>query len=155
MVQIKSSLAGIPVSRAMITEFRTLSARNTLADAVELILAGSQQDFPIVDVIDDGKHLIGILTRSDLLSALPRLGQDTSVAEVMRREFEVADSHEMLEVAFARLRTCACHTLPVMHDGRLVGLVTMENVGEFLRLQAALVTGKTRGLSSTSRARYG
>jgi CBS-domain-containing membrane protein len=77
------------------------------------------------------------------------------VANVMQREFQVTDSHEMLEVAFARLQACACHTLPVVHNERLVGLVTMENVGEFLRLQAALGAAKTRGpLSSPTQARY-
>ena len=136
MVQIRSSLAGIPVSRAMMTDFRTLTAHNTLADAVELVRAGAQQDFPVLE----GGQLVGVLTRRDLLAALTRLGQETPVADVMRREFQVTDSHEMLKGAFSRLQACACHTLPVTHEGRLVGMVTMENVGEFLRVQAALGT---------------
>ena len=134
MVQIKSALAGIPVSRAMATEFRTLSVEDTLRDAVELIRAGLQQDFPVLE----GEQIMGILTRSDLLAALTRLGQEAKVADVMRREFQVTDSHEMLEVAFSRLQACACHTLPVTHGERLVGLLTMDNVGEFLRMQAAI-----------------
>jgi len=134
MVQIKSALAGIPVSRAMATEFRTLSTEYTLSDAVELIRAGPQHDFP---VLENGQ-IAGVLTRNDLLAALTRLGQDARVVDVMQREFQVADSHEMLEVAFSRLQTCACHTLPVTHSERLVGLLTMDNVGEFLRFQAAM-----------------
>jgi hypothetical protein len=50
----------------------------------------------------------------------------------------------MLESAPARLQDCECHTLPVARDGRLVGLLTMENVSEFLRIQAAL--SRKRGL---------
>jgi Zn-dependent protease/CBS domain-containing protein len=134
MVQIKSSLAGIPVSRAMTTEFRTLSADDTLGDAVELIRAGPQHDFPI---LEDGQ-IAGVLTRNDLLAALAKLGQDARVVDVMRREFQVTDSHEMLGAAFSRLQACACHTLPVTHGERLVGLLTMDNVGEFLRVQAAI-----------------
>ena len=45
---------------------------------------------------------------------------------------------EVLEMAFSRLQACACHTLPVTHNERLVGLLTMANVGEFLRVQTAL-----------------
>jgi hypothetical protein len=44
----------------------------------------------------------------------------------------------MLEVAFARLESCACRTLPVVQGNQLIGLVTADNVGEFLMVQAAL-----------------
>ena len=136
MTQMKSALAGIPVSRAMLTRFQTLAPQNTLSYAVELILAGSQQDFPVAD---DGK-VVGVLTRGDLIKALNARGADTPVSEVMRRNFEVADPYEMLEVAFARLQECGCQTVPVLRFGQLVGLLTTENVGEFLMIQAALKT---------------
>jgi len=134
MVQMKSSLGGIPVSRAMLTDFNAVSSRDTLARAVELILAGSQQDFPVVD---DG-HVSGVLTRGDLLIALQRHGPSAPVAEVMRRDVQIADAFEMLETVSARLQECNCHTLPVVRNGQLVGLVTMENIGEFLMIQTAL-----------------
>lgn len=139
MVQMKSALGGIPVSRAMLTDFRTLSPHDSLARAIELILTGSQQDFPVVD----NGRVAGVLTRGDLLSAVAQRGQGTLVADVMRREFQIADSFEMLETAFTRLQECECHTLPVTHHGQLVGLVTMDNVGELLMIQAALRGAKT------------
>ena len=134
MVQMKSALAGIPVSRAMLTDYRTLAATDRLARAIDLIVAGSQQDFP---VIEDG-GVVGILTRTDLLVGVSQRGPEAGVGEVMRREFRIAASGEMLETAFARLQECDCHTMPVIDKGQLVGLVTMENVGEFLMIQAAL-----------------
>jgi Zn-dependent protease len=133
MAQMKSALAGIPTSRATLTDFRTLSPGNSLADAVQLILAGSQQDFPVVS----GGQVLGILTRADLLAGLTQRGPETPVAEVMKREFEVFDSHDMLESAFARLQACQCQSAPVTHEGRLVGMLTLDNVGEFLMIQAA------------------
>ncbi len=138
MVQMKSALGGIPLSRAMLTDFRTLSPHDSLARAIELILIGSQQDFPVVD----NGRVVGVLTRGDLLSAVAQRGQETLVADVMRREFQTADSFEMLETAFTRLQECECHTLPVTHHGQLVGLVTMDNVGELLMIQAALREAK-------------
>lgn len=134
VVQMKSSLGGIPVSRAMLTDFRTVSPHNTLADVVDLILSGAQQDFPVVD---DGR-VMGVLTRSDLIVALQRYGSGALVGDVMRRDIEIADPYEMLEVASARLQECGCHTMPVVRNGQLVGLVTMDNIGEFLMIQAAL-----------------
>jgi CBS domain-containing protein len=133
-VQMKSALGGIPVARAMLTDFRTLQPGDTLARAAELILAGSQHDFPVVD----GGRVIGVLTRADLIGALSAQNTRKPVADVMQREFLVADSNEMLEGALERLQACACHTLPVMRDGQLVGLVTMDNIGEFVLIHAAL-----------------
>ena len=133
MAQMKSALAGIPVRRAMLTHFRTLSPTSTLGDAVDLLLAGSQQDFPVAT----GGRLEGILTRSDLLAALPRNGRDATVDEIMRRDCAIADASEMLEAVLARLQGRDCHTMPVLDRGALVGLVTMDNVGEFLMIHAA------------------
>jgi Zn-dependent protease/CBS domain-containing protein len=137
MTQMRFALEGIPLERAMITQFRTLSPRDSLAHAVELLLTGSQHDFPVVDPGDDGK-VVGILTRADLLAALARQGRTSSVADVMRRDFRVADASEMIDVAFRRLQDDSCHTMPVERRGRLVGLLTMENVGEFLSVQSAV-----------------
>jgi CBS domain containing-hemolysin-like protein len=44
----------------------------------------------------------------------------------------------MLEPAFARLQACGCHTAVVTHEGRLAGLLTMDNLGEFVMIQSAL-----------------
>ena len=133
-VQMKSSMAGIPVARAMVTDFRTLSASDPLSRAVELILRGSQQDFPVM--ADGG--VVGILTKTDILAALARHGESQLVAGVMKREFQLVDSHDMLETALERLQECRCHTMPVLHGGELVGLVTTDNLGEFMLVQAAL-----------------
>lgn len=134
MVQMKSALGGIPVSRAMITDFQTLAENDTLDVAVSRILAGSQQDFP---VLDDGR-VVGVLTRDALLKALTRDGVSAGVGAVMRRDIRQVDANDMLEMAFANLQTCDCHTLPVHRNGRLVGLLTADNVGEFLMIQAAV-----------------
>ncbi len=134
MVQIKSALGGIPIRHVMITDFRTLAPQDPLTNAVEHILAGFQEDFP---VLEDG-HLVGVLTRTDLMKALAQRGQNTSIAEVMQRQFRTADPSEMAETVFARLQECECHSLPVIQGELLVGIVTAGNVGEFLMIQAAL-----------------
>lgn len=132
--QMKHSLAGIPVARAMVTDFRTLEAGDPLSRAVELILRGSQQDFPVTS----GGRVVGILTKADLLAALARRGEWQTVDDVMKREFQLVDSHDMLENALQRLQECSCHTMPVTHDGELVGLMTTDNLGEFMLIEAAL-----------------
>jgi Zn-dependent protease/CBS domain-containing protein len=133
MVQMKSALGGISVRRAMITDFQTLAPNDPLSRPVELILAGAQTDFPVLD----GETVVGVVNRSDLLAALSKQTA-TTVEQIMRRDIQLADANEMLEPAFARLQTCGCHTMPVLYGGKLVGLLTSENIGEFLMIQAAM-----------------
>ena len=136
MVQMKHSLSGIPVTRAMLTDFDVLSPRDTLARVVGLILAGSQHDFPVVQ--DD--RIIGILDRDTFMKALSEHGQSIPVVEVMRTDITEIDSHEMVEAALMRLQENGSKTLPVMHNGELVGLITSENITEYLMIRSALRT---------------
>jgi Zn-dependent protease len=140
VVLMKSALAGIPLRRAMLTHFRTLTPASTLGDAVDLLLTGSQQDFPVVA----NGRIEGILTRSDLVKALPQRGRAALVADSMR-ECPVAQSSEMLETVLGRLQGRDCHTIPVLEHGALIGLVTMDNVGEFLMIHAAERATSERG----------
>jgi len=133
-VQVRHSLGGIPITRAMQTDFQTLVPSDTLARVVELILAGSQQDFP---VMENGR-VIGILDRDTFISALSKNGQNTPVSEVMHRNVPEIDSHDMVETALTRLQESGSKTLPVMHGDRLVGLITSENITEFLMIRSAL-----------------
>jgi hypothetical protein len=60
------------------------------------------------------------------------------VGEVMLMAFESADIAEPLQSAYERLQTGLVPTLPVTRNGRLAGMITAENVGEFLMIRAAL-----------------
>lgn len=78
----------------------------------------------------------GLLTRADLFAALAKHEMGT-VEGIMRGEFKTADSHDMLEDSLGKLQGCGCQTLPVPHNGELVGLATAENLAEFLTIQTA------------------
>lgn len=133
-VQTRSVLAGIPVTHAMMTDFRTLDAGEPLQRAVALVLAGAQRDFPVTE----NGRLAGVLTRDALVSALAKGHADRPVGQVMSREFQTADAHELLDGAFQRLQGCQCHVLPVLQRGQVVGLLTPENVGEFIMFRGAV-----------------
>ena len=143
MVQMKTALGGIPVSKAMLTDFQVLSPSDTIGRAAELILSGSQTDFPVLE----GNAVMGVLTRNDILAALSGQGKDVLVAGIMRRDIQTVDANEMLEPAFARLQACNCHTMPVISRGQLVGLLTSDNIGEFLMIQSAI--GQARSQNSS------
>lgn len=140
MVQMRSVLRGVPVRNAMITRFRALSENDPLSLVVSELLSGYQTDFPVVEQ----DRIVGILTRSDLVTALAQRGQEARVGDVMRRDCGSVDAGEMLENTFQRMREGACGSLPVVQDGRLVGMVTLENVGEWMMVQSALGEIKPR-----------
>ena len=135
MVQMKSALGGIPISNAMITDFEVLRADEPLQAAVDHIIAGFQHDFP---VMDEQGEVAGVLVRKDLFKALSEIGENGRVADAMHTNFETAEPSEMLEGVFMRLQNCDCHTMPVIRGGELVGLITTENLGEFIMVQSAL-----------------
>jgi len=132
--QMKSALAGLPVSRVMMTEFRTLAPEDTLTRAVDHVLSCSQQDFPVVA----GGRVVGVLTRAGLLKSLATQGQLASVADAMQRSFCTTEAGEMVESVLGRLQEEDCRVVPVLTGGELTGLLTTENFNEYLMIQRAL-----------------
>jgi CBS domain-containing protein len=72
---------GVPVRAAMITDFRTLSHGESIRDAGNLLLATSQNDFPVMH----GDQVLGLLTRAALVRAMLTDGPDAYVASAMDR----------------------------------------------------------------------
>jgi Zn-dependent protease len=136
IAQVRSSIAGTPVSQAMLTQYEAISPQDTLHRVVQLILAGSQADFPVVN--ED--RVVGLLERRTVIEALARSGPDTRVEDVMRRDFTQVDANDLLEDALVRQRSSDLPMVPVTRNGRLVGLLTMENLSEYLLIQSALGT---------------
>jgi Zn-dependent protease/CBS domain-containing protein len=133
-VQTRSTIHGLPVRSAMVTDFHALNVRDPLQRAVDYLMAGSQQDFPVVD----GANPVGVLTRSELVSALGRRGSDVPVGDVVRRDSEYAAEDEPLDMALQRMRETGRLTLPVLRAGSLVGLLTLDNIGDLLLVREAL-----------------
>ena len=87
-VQERLTLGNIPVREAMLTDFRTLSPGDTLGHATDLLLAGTQQVFP---VIIDGRHA-GVLTRDALMKGLSQHGREGSDRRGPSRELGASRS---------------------------------------------------------------
>jgi CBS domain-containing protein len=137
--QMKNAISGIPVGRAMLTDYKSVTPRDPLSRVAQLILAGSQHDFP---VIDDNGNPVGVVTRDDFLTALTQHGQTVAVSAVMRKNPPEVDSYEMIEIALMRIQESGIPALPVTHAGQLVGIVTAENITEYLMIRTALQTSR-------------
>jgi CBS domain-containing protein len=131
MARGRTLTAGYRVRDAMITDFRTLAHGDTIRHAGELLLSTSQHDFPVVH----GEAVVGLLTRSALVRAMMREGPEAYVAGAMSRDFMSLSPAMDLSEAFPKLsgRQAAL----VMEDGSLAGLLTAENLSEFVLLREA------------------
>jgi Zn-dependent protease/CBS domain-containing protein len=130
---VKVALAGLSVRSGMVTDFKTVSPTDPLSRAVNLTLAGFQQDFPVMD----GARLVGVLTHADLLRGLAEQGANLSVQQTMRGELETARPSDPLAGALTRLQQGESRVLMVVENEQVIGLVTVANIGELLALAAA------------------
>ena len=131
---MRTAIEGLPVRQAMITEFNPLHPWDTLDEAVRLLLAGAEQDFAVID----GGKVVGVLTRKRLLTALAEGDRSIRVQHAMEKACRPVGEGEMLDGAFRRMQEEECALLPVVRDGRLVGLLTAENVGELVMVATSL-----------------
>lgn len=123
-------MQGAKVRDAMVTDFRTLSHGDTIRDAAELLLATSQQDFPVMA----GPRVTGLLSRSHLLRALASEGPDGYVASAMDRDFpRLSPEADLAEAAGALGGGVNCAL--VFENERLAGMLTAENLSEYLVLK--------------------
>ena len=127
-VEMQSVLEGLRVRDGMMTRFQTLAAWDPLSKAVEELLAGSQHDFP---VLNDGS-LVGVLRRDDLVKALANGKHSANIADVMCRDCGTVDETDELSPALEEMSRNQRFTAPVMRGAEIVGLLTMENIGELV-----------------------
>jgi Zn-dependent protease len=126
---------GLQVAQMMVTDFRTIPVHATLAQAVELLLASEQREFPVVDNLGRTE---GILTREDLIRGLSRGGPQTTVADSMTAGAPTVPPTLGFQEAVERLRTSGLRALPVVDaGGALVGLLTMDNITDLLLVRRA------------------
>ena len=127
----RSLTQGLPVRAAMMTGYRTLAHGDTIRDAANLLLASSQQDFPVML----GDQVIGLLGRNALLRGMAQEGADSYIAGYMERDFpSVPPDKDLAEVLPLMAHSGAC--VLVMQEGQLLGLLSSEQLSQFLLLRS-------------------
>ena len=146
MVTQQEATRNLRVRDAMQTEFHSLSPDALLREAVEHLLAGTQQDFPVLDAAGG---IQGMLGRTRLIAGLAEHGPSYEAREVMESCGESVAPEDELPSAMAQLQSSTCPAVPVLDpvSGRLVGLLTRENVGETLMVRAALKQAQRSGFA--------
>jgi len=114
----------------------TVSPDTTIADALELM---REKKINRVPVVKDGK-LVGIITERRLMEVSPSsatslsifeinyLLSKTKVEQVMTKKVVTVSPDDLLEVAALKMRDNSVGGLPVVENGKVVGIITESNI---------------------------
>jgi Zn-dependent protease/predicted transcriptional regulator len=132
-VEAETRLGRQAAGRAMITSFTVLAPSDPLSRAVDLTLSGTQKDFPVLD----GERIAGVLTQAAILRGLGEYGPSGHVGRVMLPA-ETADVATPLATLLQTVQASTTRLVLITRAGRLAGVVDLENIAEYLRIQQAL-----------------
>lgn len=137
--QLREVASSVLVGDVMITTFATLKRSANIDEAIEMLLATTQSEFPVVD---DAGRFEGLLTRNDMIRALRESGSGAPVVSVMRTGIPTTHPRKSLQGSLQSMMEAGAPAIAVLDDaGRLVGLMTHENLGEMLMVRSAQPEG--------------
>ena len=119
------------VRDAMIPEPQTLESSASAQEAGEHL---REPEVRAVYVCDDGRF-VGVITRKTLVSEVVAAGRDprsTHVSEIAEPPLWTLDSELPLDEAFHFLEEHDAERVPVVEDGRLVGVLSRSVLGRRL-----------------------
>jgi CBS domain-containing protein len=126
--RVEASLMGDPVHVLLPRTPITLPLNARVADAIEVML---QADIGAVLIVDADGALAGIFSERDLLMKVAGVCDDYAgrpVSEFMTRRPETVRASDSLAFALHKMDCGDYRHLPVMSDGRLVGVVSVRDM---------------------------
>ncbi len=128
--EMKSKLSKLKVADAVTGRMKVLSPEQSLGEVVSFTLHSYQEDFPVVN---EGA-LVGVLTRADLIKGLGQGGTETTVGEAMETSFPVVSPDAPFSEVYDKINQTRVKAVPVVDEGRLLGMVTLEHLSEVFML---------------------
>lgn len=130
MVRQRETMRDLSVADVMGTRRRTetVTPYHTFGQVLDSVVHGYQEDFPVVD--EDG-NLVGMITRNEILAAAHSPERYASVRDLMRTDFPtVSPEADLFKEGHETLRASGLRALPVVQDGDLAGMLTIEDIGQ-------------------------
>jgi CBS domain-containing protein len=115
------------VREVMTADPTTLDSSSTIAEAARAMRDG---DFGAV-IVTEGDSVHGIVTDRDIVVRAIADGRDpdsTQLGEVTSEELETLSPDDSIDDAVAKVRAADVRRLPVVEDGRAVGIVSLGDL---------------------------
>lgn len=132
-------LSGLTARDAMMTDFRVLDPSQTAKQTAGDIVRGSQVDFPVVS----GGELVGLVTSMGVFRALETDG-NAPLSSFMSAAPAPCAPTDVLDGAVQNLHASTLPLMPVMEGGKLVGLLTRDNLMEVILIRRAEAEARRR-----------
>src|SRR5919199_249731 len=130
MVRQRELMRGLSVSDVMGTKRRTetVTPYHNFGQVLDSVIHGYQEDFPVVD--QDGK-LVGMVTRNEILAAAHSPNRYGSVRDLMKTDVPtISPDADLFADGYRILEESGLRAIPVMEGGELVGMLTMDDIGQ-------------------------
>ena len=128
--EMKTVLSRLTVGQAVSDETKVVGPDQRLGEVVTIVLHAFQEDFPVVE----GGRIVGVLTRANLINGLHSLGPNSTVSQVMEKEFPVVDANARFSEVYEKMNASGIKAIPVVENNRLKGMVTLEHLSEVFLL---------------------
>ena len=115
------------VRDAMTEDPRSIGQSASVVEAAQLMREGDIGSLPITD----DEELVGMITDRDITTRVVAEAADpkmTSVGDVVSRDLISVEPDEDLEAALRLMARHQVRRLPVVEDGRLVGIVAQADI---------------------------
>lgn len=130
--RVTTLASGMPVAPLMTTSFTSTDPRSTVANVVrDLMLPRNLRAVPVVS----GQEFIGLVTTDDVRKIDHDSWPTTPVEQVMSPAADLAKLEPEDDLMLALDRFGTAGVLPVVRDGRLVGLLDRESVANYIRMR--------------------
>lgn len=134
VVQQLDLLKNYTVRDAMMTNFVTLIPSDTVKDAADKLLSGSDQDLIVID----NNEAIGVMTRMLIIDSLRGSNLTTSVVDVMNRSFDTVQISDRLTDVYVNAQRKPGAFYPVLEKSQFRGVIDLTNINEFVAIRASL-----------------
>jgi CBS domain-containing protein len=135
----------------MTKEIVTIDEGETALEAAKIM---SERRISSLIVVKDGVPM-GIITERDFVKKVCAKQLEPSVIKVgnlMSKIRTIADPDTPIQVAVQRMANKGIRRLPIVYEGKVVGIITVTDLARYLRrimlLEGALSPNKTRGFWS-------
>ena len=127
------------------SEVFTLSPHQTLSEASQILMTNN---VGALLVLNEKKHLVGILSERDIVRQLAQHGEavgNLTVGEVMTKDVLIAVPDDDVTYLSNTMTNNRIRHLPVLQDGKVVGIVS---IGDVVKAQLDLYEGEAHYLQA-------